>query len=146
MGEMRRRGVLGLIAGGLASGPSMAAKAVAGLEATTLPSLGFSGAGVAAGIGQYYHGDKPDNSEYNHGAWIRERLAELNNVTAEDRRDRIAGQYVSSLDPDLAVNRSMALWAKIAEQKRREYERTMASERKNLTRELTMWLKREVLG
>lgn len=138
---MKRRGVLGLLGGAFAAGPAMAKQAIASVETMTLPQLPYDLLPIEAQYGQ----TNAVSDAYNHGEWIRERIAQITGMTAEDRKDRIAQMGVNQLDPDLAVNRSMALWAKIAEQKRRNFEISIAREHRSLTRDLAEYLKREIL-
>lgn len=140
--KMKRRGFLGLMAGAAVTGPSMAKQAVAsGLEAMALPGIG-----VEAPIASIGSLSRPVNDGYSHGDWLKERIAEVAGISAEERRQRIAEMQVTHLDPDLAVNRSMALWAKVREQKIRNYERAHSSELRWLKRDLADWLKRQALS
>jgi hypothetical protein len=140
---MKRRGFLGFLGGAAVAGPSMAKQAVAGVEAMALPSLAVdaptaSWGGSLAGI--------PINGGDNHGDWLKEQIAEVIGITAAERQERIAGMHVSHLDPDLALNRSMALWVKIREQKRRNYEREHTWQLRNYRRQLADWLKHQALS
>ena len=138
---MKRRGVLGLLAGGLAAGPSMAKQAIAGIETTQLSGLNIGG-GLVQAENQSWSGTAVGGLDtYDHLGWLRSRLEEIAGITAAERHERIANQYISGLDPDLAVNRSMALWAKMAEQRRREYERGIDREKKSLTRQISDFIR-----
>lgn len=138
---MKRRGVLGFLAGGIAAGPSMAKQAVAGIEATSVSGLS-TGAALANYAGQQTGlVENAPFGEYDHLSHLKRRLEELTGITTEERQDRISNWHVYGLDPDLAVNRSMALWAKVAEQKRREYERNTERERKSLTRQIADFIR-----
>lgn len=140
---MKRRGVLGLLVGGLAAAPSMAKQAISGIEATQLPGLS-TGGGLVSATDSPWSGGYPlvgTGIEYDHLGWLKGRLEEITGISDAERHERIANQYISSLDPDLAVNRSMALWAKMAEQRRREYERGIERERMSLTRQISDFIR-----
>ena len=140
---MKRRGVLGLLGGALAAGSSMAKQAISGIEATQLSGLNIGG-GLVQAVEQGWSGANTltgTGIEYDHLGWLRSRLEDLTGITAAERHERIANQYISGLDPDLAVNRSMALWAKMAEQRRREYERGIDREKKSLTRQISDFIR-----
>lgn len=139
---MRRRGVLGLLGGALASGPSMAKQAIASVQTMTLPSLPYNDMPIND---PFYQGQAIADGPYDHAKWLRDRIEQITGMSAEDRKDRISQMGINQLDPDLAVNRSMALWAKIAEQKRRNFEISIAREHRSLTRDLAEYLKREIL-
>lgn len=145
---MKRRNFLGLLGGAAVAGPSMAKQAVAsGLEATQV-SGGFGDAAVGTASSKIYGGLSVADgiSAYNHGDWLRERIKELTGISKEDRRERIAGMYVSALDPDLAVNRSFSLSRKVSIQKERDFDRQLEQNKRSLTRELADFLKREALS
>lgn len=143
---MKRRNFLGFLGGAAVAGPSMAKEAVAGLESLAVPGgmnampyvdIGSIGSAVAS---------YPATDEYNHGDWLREQLAEVAGITEAQKRERLANMTVRQLDPDLAVNRSFSLTAKIEMQKRRDLERDLASNRRHYARELADWLKRQALS
>ena len=142
---MKRRNFLGFLGGAAVAGPSMAREAVAGLESLDVPGgmnampyvdIGSIGSAAAS----------PATDEYNHGDWLREQLAEVAGITEAQKRERLANMTVRQLDPDLAVNRSFSLTAKIEMQKRRDLERDLASNRRHYARELADWLKRQALS
>lgn len=139
---MKRRGVLGLLLGGAAAGPSMAKQAVAslGIDAMALPaipSLEFDGPIGGYGLETASTGLE----EYDHGAWLKERIAEIAGISDAEKRERIAEMHVSTLDPDLATNRSFSLAFKVQEQKRRNFERMQRREHSHLLRDLANHLK-----
>lgn len=139
---MKRRGFLGFMGGALAAGPSMAKQAAVGIESLALPTIPYpeeaiEGWGGPAGL---------STGEHDHLKWMRDRIAGLTGMSAEERRDRMETMSVTQFDPDIAVNRSMALHAKVREQKRRNFEQSRGRELRHLNRELAEWLKREVLS
>lgn len=139
---MKRRGFLGFLGGAAVAGPSMAQHAVAqGIEAMALPVLPFGG---PEGYPTGGMGIDASGRPYDHAEWLRDRITQVMGISEEERRDRINGWNVVSLDPDLAVNRSFSLAAKVQMQKRRNFERSIASEHRSLVRELTEHLKRQV--
>lgn len=137
---------MAFLGGAAISGPAMAKQAVVGLEAMTLPSIASTGMFLAdASLGSTGAYAPSMSKEYDHGNWLRERLAELCGLSDADKRDRLYGRAVSALDPDLAVNRSFSLAAKVEMQKRRDLDRSLEYEKRQLTRELANWLKNQAL-
>lgn len=138
---MKRRGFLGFLGGAAVAGPAMAKQAAqtVGIEAMALPSLPFPAPEETFGHSR----EHPTDENYNHGDWLRDRIASITGISAQDRYDRISRMTVTVLDPDLACNRSMALWAKIHEQKVRNYERGKSSELRGLQKELVNWIKQQ---
>lgn len=135
---IKRRGFLGLIGGAAVAGPSMAKQAVAsvGLDSMALTALPHDfgpvgGYGSTAAVGQ----------EYDHARWLKDQIRSITGISEEERRERIASQHVSMLDPDLAANRSFSLSFKVQTQKRRNYERWEAREHRSLTRQLADHIK-----
>jgi hypothetical protein len=133
--------------GAAVAGPSMAKQALAsGLEAVQVGG-GFGNVAVGMASKQFYDSPIADGiSTYNHADWLRERIKELTGISEADRRDRIAGMYVNTLDPDLAVNRSFSLSRKISIQKEREFDRQIEQSKRSLARELADFLKRQALS
>lgn len=145
---MKRRNFLGLIGGAAVAGPSMAKQAVAsGLEAAQVAG-GFGNTAIGMAGSQVYSGSPIADgiSAYNHGDWLRERIKELTGMSKAERRDRMAGMYVTTLDPDLAVNRSFSLSRKVIIQKERDFDRQLEQNKRSLKRELADFLKREALS
>lgn len=140
---MKRRAFFGLLGGAAVAGPSMAKQAVAsvGLHAMPLPMLspdygpepGYSGS-IQSSIGE----------EYDHVKWLGDQIKSITGISAEERRERIAMQHVSVLDPDLAVNRSFSLSHKVQEQKRRNFDRYQEREHRSLKRQLAEFMKSSV--
>jgi hypothetical protein len=91
-------------------------------------------------------GTRATGEEYDYAKWLGERIKEITGMSAEERQERIERQQISVLDPDLAANRSFSLAFKVQEQKRRNVERYLAREHKNLVRELAEYLKRQALS
>lgn len=121
---MRRRGFLGMLAGGAIAGPGMAKQAAAqALSDLSLPGV-MSGANVGYGV--------PAGG----GNWAVERMAELVGMTVADHAKRRKELQIMALDPDIAALGSVSLVAKIGIQRIRTYERNLESERS--------WLEREV--
>ncbi|MEQ9634617.1 MAG: hypothetical protein RLW68_00885 [Devosia marina] len=141
---MKRRGFLGLMGGALAAGPSMAKEAVAGLESLSVP--GAMHVAPYIDIGTTETGIYPVDEKDSHGDWLRARLAEVTGTTEQQKRERLAQMTVRQLDPDLAVNRSFSLSAKVEMQKRRDLERDLAASKRYYTNELAEWLKRQALS
>lgn len=120
----------------------MAKQAVAaGVDSMAIPTLPWDGLPAEP----YSYGANAVTEAYDHGDWLRKRIEEITGISADERKERIAQMNVTQFDPDLAVNRSMALWAKVAEQKRRNFEISSRREHRNLTRELASWLKDQAL-
>lgn len=144
---MKRRGFLGLMGGALAAGPSMAKEAVAGLESLAVPGQ-IAGAEefVKSGWGSTSIGGYPVDADHSHGDWLREEIAKITGMTDQRKREIMANMTVRHLDPDLAVNRSFSLSAKVEMQKRRELERDLAANKRHYARELADWLKRQALS
>lgn len=131
---MKRRGFLGLLGGAAVAGPGMAKQAVAaGLGDLMLPGVG-SGA-LAFGMGA----PPMAASQSAGGNWAVGRLSKLVLRTAAQHEFHMKRQYVSSLDPDLAVNRSMALHMKVRLQREREYWRNIEGERGWLEAQIAGW-------
>lgn len=142
---MKRRGFLSLLGGAAVAGPGMVKQAAGsvGLEAMALPGLPMD-YGVEAPYSSGRLGGSVSDS-YDHGNWLRERISEIVGMSDAERRDRIASQHVSLLDPDLAACRSFSLSFKIQEQRRRNFERYQAREHRSLVRELAEHLKRPLI-
>lgn len=140
---MKRRGFLGFMGGAVVAGPSMAKQAAqtVGIEAMSLGSIAPD---YDLSAGSYGVSGGPANAEYDHGQWLKDRIAEVSGISNEERARRMASIHPSTLDPDLAVNRSMSLQFKVREQKRRILERSMAAEHFSLSRDLAAYVKRGV--
>lgn len=142
---MKRRGFLGLLGGAAVAGPGMVKQAVAsapiGIEAMGLGALqpNYMEAPYGSSIGLQAAGS------YDHAKWLKDRIAEVVGISQEERARRMAQIQPSTLDPDLAVNRSMSLTFKVAEQKRRILQRSLDAEHRSLARDLAEHLKRELL-
>ena len=124
----------------------MAKGAVAGLESLAVPGAVSNAAGFAEGWGETAIGGYPVDEKYSHGDWLREQLAEIAGTTEAQKRERMANMTIRQFDPDLAVNRSLSLSAKVQMQKRRDLERDLAANKRHYTRELADWLKRQALS
>lgn len=140
---MKRRGFLGLMGGAVVAGPGMAKQAAAsvGLESMALPSVPLSFDGPDPG---YFGSTGQSIDEYDHGEYLKKEIARIVGLSAEERRERISMQNISVIDPDLAANRSFSLAFKVQEQKRRNFERSLAREHGSLTRQLAEYLKRQL--
>lgn len=118
----------------------MAKQAVSsvGLESMALSSLPAD-----YGPTDSYGGAFPTSgpTEYDHTKWLKDRILDITGISAEERRERIAMQHVSVLDPDLAVSRAFSLSFKVQEQKRRNFERYQEREHRSLKRQLADHLK-----
>lgn len=143
---MKRRGVLGLLGGAAVSGPAMAkqavAQAAAGLEGLSITGIAAGGFGMVPDGTNFGKGVCSDSSEWNEVDWLKGRLTEFLGMSKEDKDDRRNGTYVDRLDPDLAVNRSYSISAKIRIQQDRNFERDMAYDEKQIRRDLTRALLR----
>lgn len=131
---MKRRGFLSFLGGAAVAGPAMAKQAVVGIEAMALPTIPMHGpiGDLVGGIGgPYASGD-----EYDHAKWLRSRIAEVTGISDSQRRERMKDVIVTSLDPDLAANRSFSLAAKIDMQKRRNVDRQLDYQHRNFLRQL----------
>jgi hypothetical protein len=136
---MKRRGVLGLLGGALAAGPSMAKEAVSSIGSMQVPGAIEGAMNIGGQIGNY--DAYPSNTAYDHTDWLKDRLLELTGMDAEARRERMEGTWVQSLDPDLAVNRSFSLSTKVQIQKRRNFEKQLESEKRSITRQIADFMK-----
>lgn len=118
---MKRRGFLGFLAGGAVAAPGMAKQAVASsmadlsLEGISGSVVGDGSFGPVAVIGQ--------------SDWAAKSLAQIVGRTAQQHEYFKRRTRVDRLDPDLATYRSLALHAKIAMQRDRDYQRHLESER-----------------
>lgn len=143
---MKRRGFLGLMGGAAVAGPSMAKQAVAsvGLDAMSLPSMGSIG-------GDKWNANYEPLNPYNSQLpinqdgdsvhdWLVSSLKSITGMSDQERRERIASQYVTHLDADLAVNRSFSLSFKIQEQRRRNFEAWRKGETSRLQKQLAKYL------
>lgn len=139
---MRRRGVLGLLGGALAAGPSMAKEAVSSIASMQVPGA-IEGAHQLGTIISESHNQSLGSTPYDHTAWLKDRLLELTGMTDEARRERMEGTWVQSLDPDLAVNRSFSLSTKVQIQKRRNFEKNLNSEKRSLMRQIADFMKQQ---
>lgn len=137
---MRRRGVLGLLGGAVASGPAMAKEAVSSIASMQVPGA-IDGALHLGSEGVANYQSYAMQDTYNHADWLKERLLELTGLTEEAKRERMEGTWVQSLDPDLAVNRSFSLAAKVQMQRRRNFERQLIIEKRSLTRQIADFMK-----
>lgn len=138
---MKRRGFLGLLGGAAVAGPSMAKQAVASMAELSLPSgLAING-GLSTVASQLAYPTAPLKawSPASEAADLGQMLIDL--MGRKDHEQRAAKQYINGLDPDLAVNRSMALHAKMAIQRRREYWRSVETERSWLQQRIDQLLK-----
>lgn len=134
--SMKRRGFLGLIGGAAVAGPSMAKQAIAASLGDTLLSQVGGGAlrsGGDAGPAAPWVSDGGDSH------WAVKRMAKLALRTAAQHAFHIRRQNISSLDTDLAANRSMALQMKVRLQREREYWRQLEGERGYLEAQIAGW-------
>lgn len=119
---MKRRGFLGFLAGGAVAVPGMAKQAVA----SSMADLSLEGiSGVVAGDG----GFGPVAASIGQSDWAAKSLAQIVGRTAQQHEYFKRRTRVDRLDPDLATYRSLALHAKIAMQRDRDYQRNLESER-----------------
>lgn len=123
--NLNRRKFFGLLPGAVVGGKAAAAQAATELaETMALGKPALSGA-IGYANGAPYPGGNPANNI----DWARNALKRL---TSHERERRAREWSVTRLDPDLAVNRSMSLSAKILIQKDRDIERSFANERSYL--------------
>lgn len=123
-----------MIGGAAVAGPGMAKQAVAAsLGDTFLSGVG----GGALGWGEL--APAPGISSAGGGTWAIERMAKLALRSAAQHAFHIKRQHISSLDPDLAANRSMALQMKVRLQREREYWRQLEGERGYLEAQIAGW-------
>lgn len=147
--RLKRRGFLGVLGGAAVSGPAMAKQAVA-QAAAGLDGLSLTGLGTTAGyvsVGDAVINTQTGNYggvEYDHGNWLLEQLSKLTGLSDEDKAERMDRVYVQNLDPDLAVNRSYSLSAKLQIQKKRNYDRELKREIKDTRKYLADFLKQSV--
>lgn len=141
---MKRRGFLGFIGGAAVAGPSMAKAVVAqGMEAMSLGGAanqlgGLASSGIAAsnyGLNPHPPFDEP-MSPLDPRHWLQRELAEFVGMSAQDKQDRRMRTWVQSLDPDLAVNRSMSLSAKLRIQRDRNFKTEMENQHRHLLKEI----------
>ncbi|HWU19367.1 MAG TPA: hypothetical protein VN155_16925 [Devosia sp.] len=132
---MRRRGVLGLLAGSAVAGPQMAKTAIAsGME-----GLSLSGAGMLGGsFGGYSTMDSipTGGGNYDPTEWPRKELADFLGRSMEEKRRRRLETHVNQLDPDIVVMNSLSLTTKVRMQRDRNFERAEAEQRGYLERQL----------
>ena len=140
---MKRRGFLGFLAGGAVAAPAMAKQAAASMADLSLPHGLAMTQGLSSAAGQLVGGYPTDPgklwSPASEAADLGQMLLDL--MGRKDHEERAAKQYINGLDPDLAVNRSMALHAKMAIQRRREYWRSVETERSWLQQRIDQLLK-----
>lgn len=136
---MKRRGFLGFMGGAAVAGPQMA-RAAAEEAAKQLAGVGTIGLESAVGS-QWEVGVENAATSYRLGTF--DRIAKLKDkidlltTSWDDRMSRALREVsVNHLDPDLAVNRSMSLSAKMAIQKKRNALRSLETERYWLTERL----------
>lgn len=121
---------MGFLGGAAVAGPSMAKQAVTGLDAMVLTNIPLGPESP------YEFGPQAIGKEYDHATWLKKQIASITGLTDAERQERINERYVGQLDPDLAVNRSFSLAAKIRMQKERDHDRMVTREHRSLTRQL----------
>jgi len=143
---MRRRGFMGFLGGGLVSAPSMAKAAVTqasvGLEAMVLPGVvpgAVGGEGMPASPSRTNRSGR-GSSKSDYGTFLTDQIKELAGLSDDDAMDRL-GAYFDRLDPDLAVNRSYSLSAKMRIMEKRTLESNRKVELRRMKRDLADWLK-----
>lgn len=132
---MRRRGVLGLLGGALAAGPSMAKEAVSSIASMQVPGA-LETASLANSATNYGLQSVSETNPFDRGSWLKSRLNELLGASEEQKKERWENTWVPALDPDLVTNRSFSLSAKILIQKKRNYDRDFDRERRSLLRQI----------
>ena len=132
---MKRRSFLGFLGGAAVAGPSMAKQAVAA-TLSDMSVAGLSGGLLQQGLAQPVGGYA---SSVGHLEWAATQLAKLGMRTAEQHAFHVRRQSVSTLDPDLASYRSMALHQKISIQRQRDYWRSLEHERGYLQATIAGW-------
>lgn len=132
---MKRRGFLGILGGAAVAGPSMAKAALTTIADTSV--VGLSGGVPVPDWGA--PGYASPGIPVSDSSWQIGRLAKLIARTAEQHDWHRRRTAVQSLDPDLAVNRSMALHMKIAIQRDRNYARGLEYERSDLEAQIAGW-------
>lgn len=141
---MKRRGVLGFLAGGAVAGPSMAKQAIAsGLEGLSVGGMsGLASAGVEIGDYASAANGPFEGLEYDPLAWPKKELQDFLGHSASDLLRQRLETHVGSLDPDIAGMQSIALQAKIRMQRDRTFERNRAIQHGWLERQLEEAIKR----
>jgi hypothetical protein len=144
---VKRRSFFGLMGGAAVAGPSMAKAAVAqGMETMSLGNalglVGSTGDGKVAYANQAYYDGPEEISPHDPKHWVQRQLADFLGKSAEDLVEERLGTQVHQLDPDLAVNRSFSLSAKIRIQRDRNFERNRSEHKKYLMRDIRDAVKR----
>lgn len=139
---MKRRGFFGLMGGAVVAGPSMAQQAMT----TGLEGLSIGGVGVpfmdngANYVGQTTAAGPSETYDPTH--WPRKELADFLGLTAEEWAQIRLDTYVSALDPDIAIMRSISLTSKIRMQRDRNFERSRLQSHRSLKSQLADAIKR----
>lgn len=133
---MKRRGFLGMFAGAVVAGPSMAkqaaAETLAGLNVNALSG------GIASQSGEFPpYGGAVSSSGMNN--WASNELAKLGLRTASQHEFYKRRMTVHMLDPDLASFRSFALHQKIRMQRERDYERSLEGQKSQYLATIAGW-------
>ena len=139
---MKRRGFFGLMGGAVVAGPSMAQQAIStGLEGLSIGGVGRPFMDGGAGYAVQALADGPSET-YDPTHWPRKELADFLGRTAEEWAQIRLDTYVASLDPDIAIMRSISLTSKIRMQRDRNFERNRATTHRSLTAQLADAIKR----
>lgn len=126
---MKRRGFLGVLAGGAVAGPAMVKEAAAKVaEDMALGKAGMLSQGVFGVPGSQVTSGAV-GSVIDQVTRGRSMLAKLGKMTAADRARAKAGQTIYAFDPDIASYRSIALHAKLDWQRERQLERIINDRR-----------------
>lgn len=128
---MKRRGFLGLLAGGAVAGPSMVKSAAA----QTMADLSLDKMGVLGGAINQGPSTMPSAGSTN---WAVKALADLVGRTAAEHARQRRRMNIFGLDPDIAAHRSVSLATKVRWQRLRSYADNLENERG--------WLEREIAG
>lgn len=138
---MKRRGFFGLMGGAVVAGPSMAQQAIStGMEGLSIGGFGVPMLGAGANYAGQAVADGPSET-YDPTHWPRKELADFLGRTAEEWAQIRLDTYVSSLDPDIAIMRSISLDSKIRMQRDRNFERNRSQSHRSLKDQLAHAIK-----
>lgn len=127
---MKRRAFLGFLGGAAVSGPTVAKAAASDISSLSIPSIGAPNSPMSGGV---WDVPSSDNS------WAKQSLKRFLGKTAEQIAYEKRDIHVSSLDPNIACLRSVALGRKIEMTRTIAYERREKMHEWNLRGHIAGW-------
>jgi len=145
---MKRRGVLGFLAGGAVAAPVMAKEAISTGLGMKFPvgDLAVAGYSSQGPSGAGFSGPEKHDGNYDPTEWMRVDIADLLNPFSTTNREMEDNYSVNAFDADLACMRSISLVNKMRIQRERDLVRYREKRIRSLKNMIADHIKRSALG